>query len=132
MQRGVALCCAACPRHAPDSAPPRLLSAPALTLSFLITPPLCSTGTRALLQIVPRFTPAEVQRSADERMGLVLSEAYAAARDMVRRNRPALDALVAALLERDFLEGEEVRAVVEAHGAKADLEFRAAEAAAFM
>lgn len=36
------------------------------------------------------------------------------------------------LLERDTLSGEEVRAVVQAHAHKADLERRSAEAAAFM
>lgn len=82
--------------------------------------------------MVPRFTPPEVQRGADERMGEVLAQGYAAARDMVRRNRAALDALVEALLARDSLEGGEVRAVVEAHAAQADLERRAAERAAIL
>jgi cell division protease FtsH len=82
--------------------------------------------------VVPRFTPPEVQRGADERMGEVIAQAYAAARDMVRRNRAALDALVEALLERDSLQGEEVRGLVEAHAAQEDLDRRAAERAAFL
>ena len=40
--------------------------------------------------------------------------------------------LMEVLLERDTLSGEEVRAVVQAHAHKADLERRSAEAAAFM
>jgi uncharacterized coiled-coil protein SlyX len=95
-------------------------------------PSLRRTGTRALLQLVPRFTPPEVAAAADERLQALLNAAYADTQALLARNRAALDALVEALLARDSLDGAEVRAIVEAHGDAGDLRRRADQKATFL
>lgn len=114
----------------------KLVVSSAMSDSKEIGPRTVSTprfqGSRALLQLVPRFTPYSVQHAADERMQSMLSEAYATTKAMLERNRAALDALSQALLEKDTLSGEEVRAIVEKHANKADLDRRAAERAVFL
>jgi cell division protease FtsH len=89
-------------------------------------------GTRALLQLVPKFTPYEVQKAADERMHDIMARAYEETKAMVSRNRAALDALTAALMEKDTVSGDEVREIVERHAAAEDLKRRAAEKATFL
>lgn len=89
-------------------------------------------GTRALLQLVPRYTPYEVQAQANQRMKALMEEAYETVKAMLVRNRAALDALAAALDEGAVIDGEEVRAIVEATADATDLERRRVEHAAFM
>lgn len=44
----------------------------------------------------------------------------------------ALDVIVEALLEKSLVKGDEIRAIVEKHGAESDLRRRRDEAAAFL
>lgn len=89
-------------------------------------------GSRALVQLVPRFTPPEVQAAANERMKELLAEAYEETKDMLVRNRAALDALTAALMQDNTLSGEMVREIVERLGCQTDLDRRKAEHALFL
>ena len=84
-------------------------------------------GSRSLMQIVPRFTPPELQAAANTKMQELLAASYEESKGMLLRNRAALDRLADALLEKDTLTGDEVRKIVEESGAKADLEKRHAE-----
>lgn len=114
----------------------KLVVSSAMSDSKVIGPRTVSTprsqGTRAIVQLVPRFTSPAVQKEADTVMGQVLAEAYSAAKDMLERNRSALDALADALMAKDTLSGNEVREIVEKLAAKADLDRRAAEKAVFL
>lgn len=67
-------------------------------------------------------------------MESLLATAYDDAKALLSRNRPALEALMVALLEKDTLQGSDVRAIVEAKADKSDLARRADEAqrAAFL
>ena len=65
-------------------------------------------------------------------MRQLLNDGYTAAKDMVARNRDALNALVDALMDANVLDGDEVRALVERHAARVDLERRALEKAVFL
>ncbi len=89
-------------------------------------------GGRAVAQLVPRFVPPSAAVAADDRMAALLAAAYAEAGALLARNRGALDALVEALLARGTLDGDEVRALVEAHGAAEDLAAREAERGEFL
>jgi cell division protease FtsH len=60
----------------------------------------------------------ETQRVIDTEVSRLLREAEATAIDLLRRNRPALDALTQELLEKETVTGEVVRAI--ANGAHAD------------
>ena len=84
------------------------------------------------MQLIPRTTPYSVLEAADNEVERVLAEGYTKATDLVARNRRALDALTEALVEREFLTGDEIREVVEKMAEKADLERRAAEKSVFM
>ena len=81
---------------------------------------------------LPWQVTAETQEVADFHMELLLNEAYGAAKAMLERNRGALDVLVEALLANSIISGEEVRAVLEQHGAEEDLRRRREEAAPFL
>jgi cell division protease FtsH len=61
-----------------------------------------------------------------------LGEAYRTVKELLERNREALDRLQEALLEKETLDGDDVRAIVDAHAARADLDRRSAESAAFL
>jgi cell division protease FtsH len=61
----------------------------------------------------------------DMELEALLNGSYAVARELVARNRAAVDALAQELRERDELEGPEIRAIVEAHADKEDLRRRA-------
>lgn len=101
-----------------DTAPeigPRTLSLPRIQ------------GSRSLMQLVPRFTPPELQAAANSRMQKLLAASYEESKAMLQRNKPALERLAEALLEKDTLTGDEVRKIVEESGAKVDLEIRTAE-----
>jgi cell division protease FtsH len=84
-------------------------------------------GTRSLMQLVPRFTPPELQAAANTRMQELLASSYEESKAMLVRNRAALDRLAEVLLEKDTISGDEVRKIVEESGAKVDLEFRNSE-----
>ncbi|KAI8462879.1 MAG: P-loop containing nucleoside triphosphate hydrolase protein [Monoraphidium minutum] len=60
----------------------------------------------------------------DMELEALLNDGYAQAKALIERNRPALDALVEALLEEEALLGDRVRAIVEAHGHAQDLAAR--------
>lgn len=113
-----------------ESWSPQALTLPFPPCSFL--PLRRRAGGRAIKQVVTKFVPSSLHAAADAEMESVLNAAYAGVRDLLARNRAALDALVEALLARDTLTGEEVRGLVVAHGAEADLRRREAEAAVFM
>ena len=90
------------------------------------------SGGRALVQLVPRFTPPELQHAANVRMKGLLEGGYAQAKEIVERNREALDRIIEALMERDTLDGDEVRGLVEKYGNRTDLDRRTAEKALFL
>ena len=54
-------------------------------------------------------------RAVDEEVETIVSDAYAAALALLRANESGLRALAAALIERETLDGDEVRAIVESH-----------------
>ncbi|EFN59574.1 hypothetical protein CHLNCDRAFT_132927 [Chlorella variabilis] len=113
----------------------KLVVSAAMTENAAIGPRTISVSRRVgagLMQAVTRNVPPELHYEADREMEERLAEAYATVKEMLGRNREALEKLMEVLLERDTLSGEEVRAVVQAHAHKADLERRSAEAAAFM
>lgn len=92
----------------------------------------CRRGGKAIAQSVHRFVTPQLHEAADLEMEGLLNSNYELARDMLSRNQGALDALVAALLDKNTLSGDTVRALVEAHASAADLERRRVEKAVFM
>lgn len=62
----------------------------------------------------------------------MLNDSYARAKEVLQRNRAALDALIEALLERNTMRGDEVRAVVEPLAAREDIDSRDRQRAEFM
>lgn len=70
--------------------------------------------------------------AADEELTRVLNDGYVHAKEVLQRNRSALDALIEALLERNTMRGDEVRAVVEPLAAPEDIESRNRQRAEFM
>jgi cell division protease FtsH len=60
---------------------------------------------------------AEAQARMDQQVGALLERLYARTREIVAANRPALDALAAALLDRETLDGAEALEVMTAAGA---------------
>ena len=89
-------------------------------------------GSRSLLQLVPRFTPPELQAAANQRMGDLLAASYEEAKAMLVRNRAALDRISAVLMEKNSMSGEEVRRIVEEVGCRSDLHRRTAEKSLFL
>jgi hypothetical protein len=82
--------------------------------------------------------------AADQAMQKLLNDAYSDARSMLRRNRAALDELIARLLTQtadhdpskpfqgNTLSGDEVREVVERFGCTSDLAYRESQKGVFM
>ena len=64
--------------------------------------------------------------SADLHMQGMLNEAYVAVKDMLERNRHALDLLVEGLIQAtdQQLDGTEVRDIIEKNGDSDDLQYR--------
>lgn len=89
-------------------------------------------GTRALLQIVPKSTPYEMQKAADDRMHELLEQGYQQSKELIQRNLEALEAIAALLMETNTITGDEVRELVEKHGSPEDLQRRAAERALYL
>ena len=89
-------------------------------------------GSRSLVQVVPRFTPPELQDAANQRMKGLLAEAYEETKAILVRNRAALDALSEALMKDNTIDGETVREIVERLGCQTDLDRRKAERAMFL
>ena len=73
-------------------------------------------------------------KAVDDEMERLLNETYAAVKAMLRRNRACYDALMGALRDspEQTLDGEEVRAIVEQHACREDLNRRHLERAAFL
>jgi len=55
----------------------------------------------------------ETARRIDEEVGRLIRESYEQASALLRAHRPALDAIAQALLERETLDGDEVRRIVD-------------------
>lgn len=87
---------------------------------------------RSIVQAVHRFVTPDMHETVDLEMEGLLNGNYQLVKDMLNRNRAALDALVDALLERNTISGEVVREIVEQHASKLDLDRRKAEAALFI
>lgn len=77
-------------------------------------------GDRGLLVYDHEDAPlsAEAQARMDTQVYALLDRLYDRARSIIASNRPALDALAAALLERETLDGDEVLAILDAHGVR--------------
>lgn len=73
-------------------------------------------------------------KSVDEEMERLLNETYASVSAMLQRNRACYDELMRALMEAkdQTLDGEEVRAIVDQHACKEDLDRRNLERAVFL
>ncbi|KAL4447504.1 hypothetical protein ABPG75_004723 [Micractinium tetrahymenae] len=113
----------------------KLVVSAAMTPNPAIGPRTISVPRRfgsSLMQAVTRFVPSELHSEADREMEALLAEAYATVKQLLVRNCAALDSLMAALLEKNTLGGEEVQALVEQHAAAEDLQRRDAEQAAFL
>ncbi len=59
---------------------------------------------------------AELHAAMDRDVRAIVDELYIRVRDALGRNRPALDALAEALLDRETIEGAEVLAIFDSHG----------------
>jgi len=70
---------------------------------------------------------AETQARMDEEVRALLDRLYGCALEIVRTHRAALDALAAALLDRETLEGEEVLEILARHGVSLPARADAAE-----
>jgi cell division protease FtsH len=55
----------------------------------------------------------EVARQIDEEVRRFIEEAYARAKEVLSRHRDRLDRLAHALIERETLEGEELKAILD-------------------
>jgi len=75
--------------------------------------------------IADEHMTADEHVDVDMELEALLNGSYASARDLVGRNRRAVEALAAELRERDEIEGDEVRAIVEREADEGDLERRA-------
>lgn len=64
--------------------------------------------------------------SADLHMQVMLIEAYAVVKELLERNRPALDLLIEGLIQatNQQLDGTEVRDIIEKNGNSGDLQYR--------
>ena len=73
-------------------------------------------------------------KSVDEEMERLLNETYASVSAMLQRNRACYDELMRAMMEHkdQTLSGEEVRAIVDQHACKEDLDRRKLEHAVFL
>ena len=71
-------------------------------------------GPRNLFHL-PDSVSEDQYEEASRVMKAELARAEEAARTLLTRNRAALDALIATFMERDELDGEEVREVLRAH-----------------
>ena len=71
--------------------------------------------------------------AVDQQMQQTLDQAYTDVKDMLQRNRPALDALITALMQapNQQLEGPDVRQIVERDGDPGDLRHRQIKKAVF-
>jgi ATP-dependent metalloprotease FtsH len=67
-------------------------------------------GEADIVRVPPHVSPA-TYAAADAEVAALLEDAYAAAQRMMAAQRPALEALVAALVAKRTLTGEEVRAL---------------------
>jgi cell division protease FtsH len=61
---------------------------------------------------------AEALSRMDVQVQALLDRLYDRAREIISSNRPALEALAAALLERETLDGDEALAILDAHGVR--------------
>ena len=75
--------------------------------------------------IADEHMTADEHVDVDMEMEAMLNGSYASALELLRRNRVAVEALAAVLRERDEVEGDEVREIVEREACKEDLERRA-------
>jgi cell division protease FtsH len=64
---------------------------------------------------------ADAQARMDTQVQALLERLYDRAREIVSSNRPALEALALALLERETIDGEEAVAILEEHGVRPKL-----------
>jgi cell division protease FtsH len=61
---------------------------------------------------------ADAQARMDAQIQALLDRLYGRARDIIAGNRSALDALAAALLEHETLDGDDALRILEAHGVR--------------
>jgi cell division protease FtsH len=64
---------------------------------------------------------ADAQSRMDAQVQQLLDRLYERARDIIANNRPALEALAAALLERETIDGDEALEILEEHGVRPQL-----------
>ncbi|KAL6769839.1 FTSHI2 [Auxenochlorella protothecoides x Auxenochlorella symbiontica] len=81
---------------------------------------------------VTRFIPVDVAETVDRTISEVMTRAYTASLAMVRRNFAAIEAVADLLMEKNTVNGDEVRRLVLKHGCAEDLAFREKEVAPFM
>lgn len=77
-----------------------------------------------MIQIVPKFVSPELQDEANMRMKSMLEDSYSQAKEMLARNRQALDALIEELMQNDTITGHRVREIVEQYANEEDLKIR--------
>lgn len=73
-------------------------------------------------------------KAVDDEMERLLNETYASVKSMLQRNRACYYELISSLMSsgEQTLSGEEVRAIVEQHACREDLDRRNLERAAFL
>ena len=73
-------------------------------------------------------------KAVDDEMERLLNETYASVEAMLQRNRACYDKLISSLMgsSEQTLSGEEVRAIVDQHACREDLDRRTLESAAFL
>jgi cell division protease FtsH len=75
--------------------------------------------------IADEHMTADEHVDVDMELEALLNGSYASAKELLRRNRVAVEAVAAVLRDRDEVEGDEIRAIVEREADKGDLEKRA-------
>lgn len=78
-------------------------------------------GGRSLAQAVPSRVSRATQAAAAADAQALFEEGLAAADALVERNRDAIEAVASALLEKQILDGDEVRRIVELKGDAEDV-----------
>ncbi|KAL3160769.1 hypothetical protein ABBQ38_009182 [Trebouxia sp. C0009 RCD-2024] len=83
-------------------------------------------GGKSLKQIVTNRVTYDTHLSADLHMQVMLIEAYAVVKELLERNRAALDLLIEGLIQAtdQQLDGTEVRDIIEKNGNSGDLQYR--------